>query len=271
MAVSVANLAYLRNSDLVVPTWALASGTARTGYGLDKLNDGRPSRRLWLNETSFRLVGDFGSAQRIDALLLVHHNLADGKTILVEGNSTNSWPGTTMGTITVAAAGEDGWTTNAGLDLVRAVPVAANRTWRYWSLSNLTNANTVAVKIGELLMGTPLRYLTHNVSWGAGRPEEHAASVLTTKTGVEAVYDMAARRREFQAEIDGNDTGLAEWRSLRRSSRGKVRPFVVFPNGSDTEEGLFVRFLEQRAEAQEVELDRNAFRFDLVEVGRGEP
>lgn len=263
----MANLLYCLPTDIVTANASIVGTTADGTYPATNLGDLDPAVPAKLTGTSGNWVFDFGSAQRVDVVAIIHHNLTAGLNVQIQGNATNAWGAPTLAaSITIPAFGEDGQPANPFLDLT-GVSGYSTSGFRFWRLL-IGAASGANVAIGEFLLVSNKRTLTKNIRWGAEETEEHPVIEHETAHGVTRVYDLGVRRRRLRAELFISDANLALFRTLHRSAKGRVRPFLVVPNPS-VNDAWFVRFDAASVNRQYVVTDRSTFTFGLEELSRG--
>src|SRR4051812_20115018 len=116
----MATMRYHRPTDRISGgTWAIPTGTERTGHGLKKLETSDPSEPFWAAETTIRIVCDLGSATRVDYVYLFAHTLTNVSVPKVQLHTANSWatPDASV-TLTVPTAEADGFSLNLVADFV---------------------------------------------------------------------------------------------------------------------------------------------------------
>lgn len=263
----MANLLYCLPTDIVTSLATITASSEDGSYLKANLYDLDPAVPAKMLATTGNWVFDFGAAQRVDVIALIHHNLTAGLDVRIQGNAANAWGAPTLSTqIIIPTYGEDGQPVNPFLDLTGVAGYSASG-FRYWRL--LINAASGAnVAIGEVLLVSTKRTLTKNIRWGAEETEEHPVVEHETAHGVTRVYDLGVRRRRLRAELFISDANLALFRSWHRSAKGRVRPFLVVPNPSNND-AWFVRFDAASVGRQYVVTDRSSFSVGFEELSRG--
>lgn len=266
---------YHRPSDRLTGTWSIATGTARTGYGVANVQETTPdpSNPFWANETTIRIVCDLGSAMQVDHVYIFAHTLTNSAVPKVQLHTANSWatPDASV-TLTVPAAYADGFAYHLDADFASAYS-AGGRTKRYLSIVN-TVANGVSVAIGEVWIVGSSRAFTRNVNWGLSQARRRLVSQQTSKRGVSTVYDMGTIERSLTADLLARAQDFIDARDLEADAHGNAKafPIVLTPSGSDARqaEPMLVRFGAPVAEAAQP--FSNAIPLHLVfeELGQGE-
>lgn len=263
----MAKVQYLRPGDNVAAaaTITVETGTADDGYPADNLVDLNPGKPARLVETSGAWLFDFGAAQSLDLVALIHHNLDAGLDVRIQGNDTDDWTTPALDeAITIPAAAADGYPVCPFLDLTAITP----RSYQFWRLV-VVDANAAPVAIGEVILGETIRELTVNVNWGARESEDRLIIEHTTDMGVSTIYDLGVRQRVFEGDVDTTDAGAAELRDLVRAARARVDPWLFIPD-PDVNDAWFVRFADAKALRRTmVFIDSNQLPFVVEEVSRG--
>ncbi len=265
---STNNLRYTHPIDnlaaLFTPT--LTSGTVATGYDLAWLADNKPARPLKLNETTFRLLYDFGSAKSVALIALIHANAAAALAGLTFKMGTTTATSDFSYTLVPAAYHEDKFPKNIHADFTDDPPV-----FRYAAFEAV-NANVVAWAIGELLMYTQTRDLNGSFLLGSNKDDEdHPDVTHETPVGVESTFIYGTRLRKLSGSIvTQTQTTGAQIRSWNRAANGRQFPFAILPPGLNDDELWFVKWEDSNL-PREYFLGDGISRFELKfkEVGRG--
>lgn len=247
----------------VTPT--LSSGTTASGYSVANLSDNDPSKPWKASTTTFRLVWDWGSAQTVKVVALIHHNLqASLSGVKFEMNAADSWGAPSFSqTLTVPAYHEDDFPANVYADISATSP-----SYRYGSLA-VTSANIVACSIGELVISTGLRSLTGCLMVDASDDEEHPIVEHRTDVGVSTIYAHGTRWRWVRGDKVQAATDAQKIRALNRASQGRSLPFVILPH-LQNDEPFFVRF--EKTTLPRTYMDNawvSRYRLEFEEVSRG--
>jgi hypothetical protein len=260
-------------------TWTLESGTERSAdYAPEFASNGDPSNPVWILENQIRLVGDFGTAREIAMVALFAHTFQEGTVVRVQANATNVWTAPSLSVnIPIKEWYRDGFSCAALVDLRTAYPSAGARTFRYWSIDNMTDANDVTVAIGEVVLASdwlPLEPfdIQHNYVFAV----EHLASRQSTKRGVQMVYDVESRHRAIQAACRTNLSGFDNILDWIDEQHGIVNPMVIDLDIESSSrrlaEPFYVRFQDAvlpAASTMHGEVYDIALNFD--ELGSGPP
>lgn len=221
-------------------TPTLASGSMATGYELAYFGNTDPSLPGKVNETTFRLVWDFGSAQPIEAVVLIHHNLVAALAgVYFQMHGSNSWGSPSVShAITIPPYHEDRFPQNAALDLrdFGSVP-----SYRYASLA-VTGANSVACAIGEIVLATQLRSISGTFQVDAEEDESHPLQENRTDVGVSSIYVHGTRWRYVRGQVVQEEGTAVQIRAWNRACFGRGYPCLVWPHLEDSDEPLYARF-----------------------------
>lgn len=262
-------LVYGHYSDNVAPsaTIAIQTGTAASGYAAANIADRNPAKPSNLNETTGAWTFAYGSAQRVDWVALLMHNLTAGLNVRIQGNATNVWGAPTFDqAITIPAYRDDGFPVPSWLDLtgLSGYSAAGFLFWRFV----VVGVNAAAIKIGEFAMMSRKRTLDPNISWGTHQVEERKIIEHQTDYGVSTVYDLGVTRRSWAGDLDGDDTQRANVQTWWRDARGRSQPFVIVPDGT-VNDCAMVRFGDTKLDYQLAMFGRNTLQVGFEEVSRG--
>jgi hypothetical protein len=234
----MANAIACRPSDDVTAnaTITVQAGTEDSDYPATNLADTNPAKPAKLTTTTGRWVFDFGSAQTIQLVALIHHNLDAGLTVKVQANATDSWGSPSLDTaITIPTLPEDSYPLNPWLDLSGSV-----HNYRYWAIY-VSGTNSAAVAIGKVCLIATKRSLTRNIQWGSAEREERPAVEHRTVYGVSTVYTLGPRLRAVTGMIRANQTALSELLALERDADHRGTPFLFILDPA-VNDALYVRW-----------------------------
>jgi hypothetical protein len=261
------NAIYQYATDNVAGLGTLVATTADGAYPVANLVDLNPAKPAKLTGTTGNVRWDFAAAQRIDLAAIIHHNLTAGLNVRLQGNATDVWSAPTLdAAFTIPAYREDGYPSNPWIDLTLAAGYTATG-FRYWRLV-VVAANGANVAIGDVWLGMTKRTLTPNISWGETQTEERALIEHLTDFKVATIYDLGVTVRGLTGELDWTDSNRAIYDAWWRSCRGRVRPFLLIPNGTVNDAWL-ARFVEPEKAITLEFLDRNRIPVAVRELGRG--
>ena len=231
---------FCRSDRLLAPTWSLFSGTALEDYDVDRLDDQDPSYPLKVAEPSVTLRGDLGAALRVDGLAVIHHNLAAGTGLRLRLGAT---PGGADVTVTVTVGAWPGrFAEHLYFDLATAAPLVATRTRRYLELATLA-PNDVPVAIGELVTAGIVDTFS-GILVDAKPRLAFGRTLVEGKKGPQYIHDRRTRDRVWTGGALLEDAAdVAAFTGFQQASYG-VRPFLVWPLNSITDEPIYARFVE---------------------------
>lgn len=268
-------IVYAHASDNVSPVstgggtaWVVNTGTgdADPRYQPTSLADLLPGLPAKLTTTTGSWVRDFGSAGRVDWVMLPHHNLTAGLEVRIQGNATNSWGTPTLNAaIVIPTYREDRLPVGSWLDLTVQAGYTVSG-FRYWRLV-VVGTNGAAVQVGEFPLLRVKRTLNPNIEWEAHTPEDRRDTYHETNHGVETVYDRGVSIRRLEGDLDTTDAGLAAVKSWWRDAPGRGRPVYIVPD-EDLNEAYMARF-QNTIDPTLVINDRNRMRLQWRECSRG--
>jgi len=258
---------YSHYEDNVAPnaTVTVNTGTEDPDYLAANLVDQNPAKPAQLTTTTGSWVLDWGTAQRVDWVLLPMHNLTAGLEVRVQQNATSSWGSPTVNAQIVIPAYAGDRPVGSWLDLTAQAGYSTGG-FRYLRLV-VVGVNAAAVKVGELAAYSTKRVLNPNVSWGARMPMARLATSNVTDGGVDLAFDFGVTIQQFSGELDTTDAGLAAVKSWWHSCRGQVRPFGLVPD-EDVNEAWLAKWAGG-IDPTLVINDRNQMQIQLKEVSRG--
>ncbi len=266
----MANIKYLRPSDnvagLVTPTASAADATYPATFLVD-LNGAKPAK---LTTTTGTWSWDFGvGLQRVDCVALIHHNLTAGLEVRIQSSAVSNFSALQVNTtITIPAYRSDGFSISPWLDITGVANYSASG-HRYWRI-NVVGTNAAPVAIGEVILGSTLRTLEVNLSWGATDWEDHPITEHRSDFGVSTIYDFGTFWRTLSGEVDTTDAGWSSIQEFARAARNRARPFLLIPDPA-VNDAWFCRFAETRITRAQTFLNRNQVPLVFEEVARGLP
>lgn len=268
---------YARPSDNWITSTAQISintGGEDPAYPKVNLIDGLPDRKAKLNTASGSYVFDLGVARRVDFAPIIHHNFDAGLPVTLQGHDANSWGAPIIEVAyTIPARLPDLYTVNVWLDLTRSVPIAGNRTNRYWRLL-IGGANSANVAIGEFGLYSTLR--SFNIKGGSTRGTQRPAIMFETVRGMRHTYDLGSTLRTADVQVEGDAAFATEIDELFRSAAGITKGFPIVPYSAFGEkatnaetEAWFVTFADPRRAYTRVLAHFNTMALSFREVSRG--
>lgn len=216
---------YARYTDLLRPTWTLPVGTARDGYEASHLGNLEPDDICWIEETTIRLVTDLGAATPLAVVALINHTFEEDLTVLVQAHTADVWTAPDLSEeIPILAPYRNGFPCHALIDLT-ALFEEAGRTFRYWSVTNVGDANDRTVAIGEIVLATDWRSL--DVANGYQKPHEQVTAQQRAKKGVQTVYDFGTRGRSLKSSTRGDAGELDAVMDFIEDQHAGTRPLLL--------------------------------------------
>jgi hypothetical protein len=231
----VPNFHYFHPDDNVAPnaTVTIGTGTADSSYPaanatlLTYAKIAAPSK---LAEVTGAWIFDFGSAQRVDAMVL-WHNFDAALGVSFQGHTASSWGTPTLTTsLTIPAKRADDYTVKVYKDLTGVSGYSASGL-RYWRL-NVSGSNSVPIGI-KILLFSQIRTTSRNIQWGMTYAEHQTAIDMTTDALVPWAYDLSSAPRGLVADVAANDADATKFREWFRACAGRVNPTVIVPDPSD--------------------------------------
>jgi hypothetical protein len=270
----MANLLYSWPTDNVTAegTLTVEVGTPEPLYPAANLTDLNPARPCKLQETTGAFLWDFGSAQRVDLVAIIHHNLEAGLAVRIQANDTDDWgsPEPALDTtIVIPTWWEDGMPVNPLLDLTSTDGYSTSG-YQYWRLA-IDQANADPIAIGEVVLLDRVRRMTQNPLWGLDLAEHRPIIEHTTDYMVPTVYSYGVSRRGMTGSLITTPAGAEELRAWYRACLGRTRPFLFQLEGGDVNDCWLARFVGQ--DLSLIQDGPNCFRATLAfeEVTRGLP
>jgi hypothetical protein len=211
---------------------------------------------------------------------LVNHTFDAGLQVLFQMNSSNSFGSPPVSeAFTVPTHYENGYACNAFVDLEAAIPVAGNRTYRWISVANPSQANSAEVAIGEIWVcgsGGWRRLTPYDIRHEYTIRNGHLVVSHRSVKGVHTRYDVGARdNRSWAVAVGTDQTGLEQLLEWEDDARHPAYPSLVSldeasSNQRDAEPRIVIvtEALESRS------LHHGVFytvEFALQELGFGEP
>lgn len=265
------DLHYQHNGDQVAgdATITVNTGTEDTAYPKANLVDGDPAKPAKLTGTTGSWVFDFGSAQRVDLIAIIMHNLDAGLSVKIQGNASDSWGGPTLDeAVTIQAYALDDMPENPWLDLTDKTGYSTGG-FRYWRLV-IVGTNTDAVAVGEVWLGSLKRVLSPNISWGVRKPQNRPVISHETSGIARLVYDRGVRTRDITGELETTDAGALLIENWWVEARGSARAVLVILDGTVNDARL-MHFVEEPFSQELLVSDNNRLDLEFRELSRGRP
>ena len=270
-------------SELIIGVDPSSSTPVDAQYPLSNLHDGSPTEvTRWTTGAATRLVWDWGATSpptTAEGLLVVMHTLAEGRTLKVQANATNTWGAPSYSHDLVVPAWSGFLPPNLLLDL-RATTVATLG-YRYVSLLLPdTGSPGVPHALGEVCWVSRWTEPSVSCGWPVRRGEIRKVSVNATSYGVEHVIDRSVRQRRlwprFSALSDADRQLVLDL--MREAGADRAFPIVLdvdpVSDFAASAEALLVRFHPESVADFNEELGffaQTDLALDLVEVQRGLP
>lgn len=281
-AVPPGNLKYARPSDIITAdaTWTAAAGAVSTNpdYGLPSLYDGRMAKPTKFTDSpaiAIRVVGDFGTATRVDAMALPNSkNIPAGTVMKMQlGNEATFATYDVSVDVTMGAASIGGHVASPWANFVTASGYSTGG-FRYASL--YVPAVTSAPWLGELLVMSNLREFTQWPQFGGMRGTTHPfLENIYTEYGQRRVVRRLIQQRRFAFTLFGNDADYTDLNDLIDDAGGVSSPFFMVADSNVTSNGgLYGRFTPETAaliQATENWFDLNALTISFEEDSRSLP
>lgn len=257
---------YVHPPDNVAAMGTAVPSTEDVAYPIANIYDNNPAKPFRFDDVEGTIVWDFGAAQRIDLVSLIHHNLIFGLEVRVQMNATDSWATPSLDELILIPANElDGYPVNPWLDLTDKDGYLLAG---YRFLRLVFEDNGVNIALGEVVLGAIKRSLTIDMDWpiddGVERPiVEHQTDYL-----VSTIYDFGVKQRTVRGTTKSTDAGRLAIRAWWDSCRGKLTPTLIVPFPEDNE-AFFVRWeSEARSDRREF-FDYSVIDLAWREVSRG--
>lgn len=227
-------------SDTATPT--VETGTAATGYEpayLIDFSDANRQRPAKLTTTTGAWLLDFGSAQRVDFVVLWHNFDAALANVKIQMNATNSWGGPTMSaTVVPPAKLGDGSTVKIFQDM-RTVSGYSTGGFRYLRVA-LSTANSVNLGL-KVLAFSGVRSLARQVKNGLLQPKSRPVISLDTDFERGAwTYDLQVGIRKFLGDVYVDATDRAAIQFWHDACGGRATLTTLVPEPDDVTQGVMV-------------------------------
>lgn len=248
---------------------AVNTGIEDTAYVAANLDDGLPFKPAKLTGTTGSWTRDLGSSLQVDFVAVVHHNLAAGVDLRLQGHPTSAWGAPDIDlAFTIPAAHADGFTKNVFIDVSAFIPLAANRTKRWWRLL-VNSANTVPVAVGEWCVYSAVRnFGIRNISWGSNRTLLKPSIVHETEFAFRRGYNLGTSIRGCEVELEATDVSRDDVDALFRSAGGEVSPFIIVPH-REQDEPWFVTLIGDTFTYAREHRNYNPISLAFRELSRG--
>ncbi|RPH38302.1 hypothetical protein EHM92_00025 [bacterium] len=249
--------AYLA-TNLITSAATITPSTEDTAYPRANLYDKQAARVFkGTSLTSLTILIDFEASVQADTISLINHNLTASAVLSLKAGS-GSPPSTVVATPVYRQH-----------DLWKAFTAVSAR---YWLLT-ITDSNSVAIQIGQLLIGNRTVFPRARRIGESYRPAQKRNTISgETYAGVLWNYHLF-ERREFNPSFRVSSAAeLAVLTALDASVFGNVYPFVYIPDAS----GVDVYYVRKEQDYQPQEIGRlsglelaHDYQMTLVEESRG--
>lgn len=249
---------------------AVNTGAEDPAYVATNLIDDRADVPAKLSNTSGSWVIDLGAAKRVDFVPLINHNFDAALNVRLQGNAANAWGAPTLDQpFTIPANYADSFKANVWLNLATLLPVAGDRTFRYWRLV-VVGVNSANVAIGEWpLYGVVRNFGVANIQRGSTRRIRRPAILQRTPGGIRHVYDIGVTTRSVSVEVLNDLTTMRLIDQWFRDAAGIAKPFTIVPNYTE-DDAWFVAFTTQeQAYTRIVSPEHNSATLEFEELSRG--
>lgn len=248
-AVAPGNLKYARPSDIITSnfTWSVATGTVSSdpNYGLPSMYDGQmaqPTKFIDDPVVQVRVVGDAGTAVRVDGMAMPNSNFPAGTVLKAQmGNDPTFATFAVSVDVTLGTAGLDGHVASPWADFVAASGYSVSG-YRYvsWVIPVIANAPW----IGEQLVMAQLRSFSVWPQFGGRRGQAMPfLESLFTEYGVKRATRRLIRMRRIAYPFNGTAQDFEDLQMLVQDCGGVASPFFMVANSSvKTDGGLYGRF-----------------------------
>lgn len=214
------------------------NGTAEADYPVTNLYDVDPANPFMLTTAAtFSVDVNIGFPEDLGFAAFFNHNMDPSTASRIHkfNDAGFSLPGPSV-TITWPADREDGTSVAPYVDLT-AITAAQYVKW------NVSAINSLPPAMGEWWLSRALRTLSpvSSFRWGLKEFERRVTKAAQSDLGNSLVYDYGVTVRWLVGSLRTSASGLAQLRTLWRSCKGNVLPFVWIPD-RDVNDARLVRF-----------------------------
>lgn len=257
-----------RASRNVAATATVTSSVEDTDYpaaNFVNLDPGKPGK---LTGTTGYINFVWAAAQRIDHILVIHHNLTPGLANVTWKQNASAIVGATTvnAALVVPSDWEDGYPVSFHKDLTGVTGYSSGG-FQYGRLDFAT-ANAAPIAIGEIVLISQMDTITI-VRPNVNLTDDREAIVHETDYQSETIYDRGVPRRTFSADILSINN-LTTYDSIWRDLKGRINPFAFIPNTA-VNDAWFVRNAEKARSIQYLEGDGSSvdLKLSVKEVSKG--
>lgn len=250
---------------------SLETGTALSGYGVDKLYNDRPGKGFRATDGNVSIQLDFAAKVAPVLLGIIHTTPEAGEEVRFMADDAADWGSPEIDvTLTVpgwVGAGDTRWPRNIWLDIAAIEGFDPYGYMSFLVAFGRDVALAEPLEIGELRLHTT----AYNVDIDRGRKEAPARPDIEHRTsfGYRTIYPYGSRIEILEGVLGGLDAdGVADLKAQWEDVGARAHPFLVVPDVSEPD-AFLVRWdaldlgLERATKAQ----GQRGFR--MVEVCRG--
>lgn len=245
-----------------------------SNYAPESLVDDNPAKVAKILSTTGAWEFDFGSAQRIDLVALIHHTFDAGANVKIEGSAAPNWGGSPATAAEFSASftiptwlgsGDSLWPVNPWLDLTNAAGYSAAG-FRYWRL--IVTGNSQNLWLGEIVMVPSIRQMNPDRQW------EYVTSTLRrkidnrTEFGVSTIYSRYSPQVRIEGTIRADDDFTVTLDEHWDDVDGGAFPWLYIPDG-DVNKCYFGRHADPSKSVTHVMYDVHDRRWAFEEAARG--
>lgn len=264
---------FTRPSDNVAPN---ATKTIQTGtdpgddhYGPDTLTDLNPAKMAKILSTTAAWLFDFGAAQRIDLIALIHSTFATTCTLRLQGNATDVWTSPSFNAVIDVQAwlgsGTTRWPRNQWLDLTQEAGYSTTG-YRYWRI--LITGNDQNVWLGQVIMSPTIRRMDPDLRWDYVPSHRKRSIVNETAFGSKTIYARGTTQYLLQGDHRMDEDLYVDQMEHFYDADGIALPWVLIPDG-DEPDVYFVRWAEDLFAGPHHLPNVRDRKFQVEELSRG--
>jgi len=267
----MAKLIYQHPTDNKADDGSATVSTEDAEYPEANLYDKDPSKPFKFTATTGNIVWDFTSAQTIELVAIIAHNLDAGLEVRIQGNASNVWGAPSLNElITIPAYELDDnnlRSVNAFLDLSDVSP----NSYRFWRLV-VVGTNSAIVSLGEVWLGATKRSLNVDILYDVEEKVRRPLIQHTTEYDIDLFYRFGVKIKALAAECQAlNPTALQSIRDWWDACDGNYHPTLVYydTEAADVYGAQLVRWSDiERTDSHKFPNITNV-KLDFREVSRG--
>lgn len=255
-----------KNATITIET----GGAAPTGYEATNLVDDNPAKVAKISATTGAWLFDFGSAQRVDLIALIHHDFDAGADVKIQGNASNSWGTPSFeASLTIptwiAAGTTRRWPVNPYLDLTGQSGYSASG-FRYWRL--VITSNSQNLELGQVWMSPTIRQFVRNHRWDYGVERQRLLTENQTAFGVSTAYTRLTDRYRQSFVINATNADATDLRAQWADVDGRTYPWLWVPDPT-VNACYLVRWASDSIQETHTFVNYRTFELAVEEVARG--